>query len=422
MTDRRKSRRKKKNNGAVALIATAVVVMAGLFIFLTGRTKSEEPSAIETAMSKETGSATKSDNQESTSALPKATEEFTVKKSTTIATVVTEAPKPVATKKLYTITNVNIRTKPSTSAEILGQLAENTEVDVVESYDDKWTEVVYEGEICFVASEYLTDDKDWQLNLRTKNGYRDGESISLYEGWKFADFSEINAGNATMHLAKANRKGIIVGINAGHGTEGGSSKSTYSHPDKTGKVTGGTNANGAVKSMCVSSGMTFEDGTLERTVTLKEAQILKEILLERGYDILMIREDADVQLDNVARTVICNNVADCHIAIHWDGDGLDYDKGCFYMSVPDALKYMDPVATTWQSSEALGESLIDGLSSVGCKIFSGGSMDMDLTQTSFSTIPSVDIELGNQSSNHGEDVLYHLAEGIACGVDVFFGQ
>ena len=34
------------------------------------------------------------------------------------------------------------------------------------------------------------------------------------------------------------------------------------------------------------------------------AKILKDKLLAEGYDVLMIRESDDVQLDNVARTVI----------------------------------------------------------------------------------------------------------------------
>ena len=48
------------------------------------------------------------------------------------------------------------------------------------------------------------------------------------------------------------------------------------------------------------------------------AKVLKDKLLARGYDVLMIRENDDVQLDNVARTVLANNMADCHIALHWD--------------------------------------------------------------------------------------------------------
>ena len=133
----------------------------------------------------------------------------------------------------------------------------------------------------------------------------------------------------------------------------------------------------------------------------------------------MIRDGEDVQLDNIARTVICNNVADCHIALHWDGDGLDYDKGCFYMSVPDGLKYLDTVSSTWEESERLGRSLISGLQERQLKIFSGGNMDMDLTQTSYSTVPSVDIELGNQASDHSEEAIDRYAEGLLAGVELF---
>ena len=255
---------------------------------------------------------------------------------------------------------------------------------------------------------------------KSKNGYADGAKIGLNSAWKYADFSVINTGTATMYLAKSNRKDKIIGINAGHGTAGGTDVKTWCHPDKTAKVTGGTTSAGATQAVAVSTGMNFNDGTKESTVTLKEAQMVKNILLERGYDVLMIRDGDDVQLDNVARTVICNNVADCHIAIHWDGDGLDYDKGCFYMSVPDGIKYLDSVAATWQSSEALGNSLIAGLKGRGCKIFGDGTMDMDLTQTSYSTVPSIDIELGNQSSDHSDATLQTLALGIADGVESFF--
>ena len=255
---------------------------------------------------------------------------------------------------------------------------------------------------------------------KSKNGYADGAKIGLNSAWKYADFSVINTGTATMYLAKSNRRDKIIGINAGHGTSGGTNVKTWCHPDKTAKVTGGTTAAGATQAVAVSTGMSFNDGTKESTITLKEAQMVKNILLERGYDVLMIRDGDDVQLDNVARTVICNNVADCHIAIHWDGDGLDYDKGCFYMSVPDGIKYLDSVAATWQSSEALGNSLIAGLKGRGCKIFGDGTMDMDLTQTSYSTVPSIDIELGNQSSDHSDATLQTLALGIADGVESFF--
>ena len=325
-------------------------------------------------------------------------------------------------KTQYARTSLNIRTQPSTDAPSIGRFASGDAVSVIATVDEKWTGIVYGGQPAYVATEYLTDDKSWRENLRSDNGYADRSQIALDTGWTYAGYSEIHSGTATMYLATGTRKNRIVGVNAGHGTSGGTSVKTWCHPDQTAKVTGGTTAAGATKAVAVSTGMTFADGTAESRVTLREAQILKELLLSEGYDVLMIRDSDDVQLDNVARTVICNNVADCHIAIHWDGDGLSYDKGCFYMSVPDALKSMEPVSYTWQKSERLGDCLISGLKTQGCKIMGEGSMDMDLTQTSFSTIASVDIELGNQSSDHSEETLTRLAQGLLAGVNAFFTE
>lgn len=252
------------------------------------------------------------------------------------------------------------------------------------------------------------------------DSYGDGQQIGLDPSWEYAEYAKITSGEAVMYRASSNRKGIVVGINAGHGTSGGESVKTLCHPDGSPKTTGGTTGAGAVKAIAVSGGMTFDDGTPESTVTLKMAKILKSRLLAAGYDVLMIRDDSDVQLDNVARTVICNNVADCHIALHWDGDGLSYDKGCFYISVPDGIKDMEPVASHWREDDALGECLIDGLSACGAKINGGGSMSIDLTQTSYSTVPSVDIELGNACSDHSESALENLADGLVMGVESFF--
>ncbi len=247
------------------------------------------------------------------------------------------------------------------------------------------------------------------------------EAVALDPAWEFAGNSVLHSGTAMLYRAQNNRKEIVVGVNAGHGTAGGESARTYCHPDGSPKVTGGSTAAGAVTATAVSSGMTFFDGTPERDVTLQEALILKELLLEAGYDVLMIREGEDVQLDNVARTVLCNNIANCHIAIHWDGDGLGYDKGCFYMSVPDGLKGMYPVSEIWQEDNRLGDCLIAGLSANGCAIFDSGSMQMDLTQTSYSKVPFVDIELGNAASAHDAETLGRLAAGLLAGVEMYFG-
>ena len=255
--------------------------------------------------------------------------------------------------------------------------------------------------------------------------YTDLQQITLNPDWEYADHSKINTGAAVLYRApeESGSKGIIIGVNAGHGTAGGAKVKTLCHPDGSAKTTGGSTAAGATEAAAVSGGMTFQDGTPEGTVTLEMAQILRDKLLASGYDVLMLRDGEDVQLDNVARTVICNNVADCHIALHWDsGDGKNYDKGCFYISVPEVLKSMEPVASHWQQHDALGADLVEGLRGQGATIYGKGNMSIDLTQTSYSTIPSVDMELGNAYSDHSDAVLDQLAEGLLQGINVYFQQ
>lgn len=255
--------------------------------------------------------------------------------------------------------------------------------------------------------------------------YTDLQQITLNPDWEYADHSKINTGAAVLYRApeESGSKGIIIGVNAGHGTAGGAKVKTLCHPDGSAKTTGGSTAAGATEAAAVSGGMTFQDGTPERTVTLQMAQILRDKLLASGYDVLMLRDGEDVQLDNVARTVICNNVADCHIALHWDsGDGKNYDKGCFYISVLEVLKSMEPVASHWQQHDALGADLVEGLRGQGATIYGKGNMSIDLTQTSYSTIPSVDMELGNAYSDHSDAILDQLAEGLLQGINVYFQQ
>lgn len=255
--------------------------------------------------------------------------------------------------------------------------------------------------------------------------YTNLQQITLDSTWEYADHSKINSGAAVLYPApeESGRKGIIIGVNAGHGTAGGAKVKTLCHPDGSAKVTGGSTAAGATSAAAVSGGMTFQDGTPEREVTLRMAQILRDKLLTSGYDVLMLRDSEDVQLDNVARTVICNNVADCHIALHWDsGDGKNYDKGCFYISVPETLKTMEPVASHWQQHDTLGTDLVEGLREQGTMIYGKGNMSIDLTQTSYSTIPSVDMELGNAYSDHSDVVLEQLATGLLAGINTYFEQ
>ena len=257
------------------------------------------------------------------------------------------------------------------------------------------------------------------------------EEIVLDDGWKYAEHAVVNTGAAVLYRASENGdaedglpagKDPVIAVNAGHGTVGGEEKEVYCHPDKTPKLTKGSNPKGSLKAVAVAAGMIFADGTTEAEAALRVARMLRERLLDDGYDVLMIRDDQDVQLDNVARTVIANNKADCLVSLHFDGDGMNYDKGCFYIPVPDEIKGMDPVSDIWREHERLGEALLKGLRKHGCRMYDGRIDALELTQTCYATIPAVVVELGNAKSDISDAQLKKTADGLADGIEAYFGK
>jgi N-acetylmuramoyl-L-alanine amidase len=59
---------------------------------------------------------------------------------------------------------------------------------------------------------------------------------------------------------------------------------------------------------------------------------------------------------------------------------------------------------------------------MGEKIFNTGSMGLDLTQISYSTIPTIDLELGDKKTDvDSRDRLYSFAEGLYYGIANYYG-
>ena len=247
------------------------------------------------------------------------------------------------------------------------------------------------------------------------------EKVSFNTNWTYAGNSKIHSGTSTLyHAAPASSKGITVCINAGHGTSGGTSYQTLCHPDGSPKIVSGSTSAGSTYATAIAVGRTFSNGTPERDATLSLALLLKDRLLNAGYDVLMIRETDDVQLDNIARTLMANNYADCHIALHYDS--TKSDKGAFFLSVPNVASYrnMEPVKSHWQEHNALGRAVISGMQDSGIKIFGNGEMPMDLTQTSYSTVPSIDLEVGDGGSDISKAAQTKLADGILAGIRNYY--
>lgn len=278
-----------------------------------------------------------------------------------------------------------------------------------------------------IAKDKVSTKKNTYFRMRAYKNADKGKVYSKWSNkakliiwntdWKYAKNSVIHSDPATLYYAPKSKK-ITVAINAGHGTSGGASKKTLCHPDGSAKVTGGSTAEGAKYATAVSGGTTVQ-GKSEASCNLTVAKKLKKQLLAEGYNVLMIRQDSDIQLDNVARTVMANNNADCHIAIHYDSTTTN--KGAFYIGVPDGkYRKMAPVKSNYKKHEALGKALIAGVKDAGVKIFSSGRMAIDLTQTSYSTIASVDMEVGDRKSSLSDATTDKIAKGLLAGVKKYF--
>lgn len=296
---------------------------------------------------------------------------------------------------------------------------DNTSNNISDNVSDDAEEIISENE---------SNDADEMAEMTPEISKPDFSSIgesatfSWDDNWPYADHSMIHTSSVTLYKSSAeNRKNKIIAINAGHGTKGGSSVKTLCHPDGSPKVTGGSTGAGATTANAISAGMTFPNGTPEATVTLKLAMTLKNVLLNNGYDVLMIRESEDTQIDNVARTVFANNLADCHISLHYDS--TENNKGFFVIGVPDIASYkaMEPVASHYEQHNALANALITGAKNNNIKLSGSGFQGIDLTQTSYSTIPSVDVEVGDKGSDYSDNTLNTLSQGILNGLNIYFG-
>lgn len=251
------------------------------------------------------------------------------------------------------------------------------------------------------------------------------KKVYLNKDYQYATFSVINSGYATLYMINKkvvpNYKGKVVAVNAGHGVKGGSRKKTFSHPDFTPKVSGGSTKEGAIYSYAISDGMVFLNGIQESVVNLLVAIKLRDKLINDGYTVLMMREDENSHLDNISRTVIANEYADCHLSIHFDSTAKD--KGIFYVKPVSNKSFleMEPLKSNYDNIVKLGDCLIAAFRERNEKIWRNeGILPGDLTQIAFSTNASVDIELGDRASIVDEARADALADGLLLGIQKFF--
>lgn len=162
----------------------------------------------------------------------------------------------------------------------------------------------------------------------------------------------------------------------------------------------------------------------EYELTLILAKKLEKVLLDRGYDVIMVRTENDVNISNSQRAKIANKAkADAFIRIHANSSKNTRVYGAETICMSPKNPFNKEL---YSQSRKLSEAVIKELAkTAGCK--NRGVKEMDnMSGINWSKVPVTIVEVGYMS-NKKEDLKLKtksyqnlLVEGMANGIDEFF--
>ena len=167
-------------------------------------------------------------------------------------------------------------------------------------------------------------------------------------------------------------------------------------------------------------------GVPEYELTLNVSLQLKEVLEQRGYQVIMTRESNDVPISCIQRAEVANNAnADVYVRIHANGSENPSAKGAMTICTTSNSPYNSAI---YGESKALSEAILDKYCEVtGCNKEYVWETDT-MSGNNWSKVPVTIVEMGHMT-NPEEDKLMQSAEyqqkmvqGIADGIDAYIAN
>lgn len=165
-------------------------------------------------------------------------------------------------------------------------------------------------------------------------------------------------------------------------------------------------------------------GVPEYELNLNISKQLREELKNRGYEVMLTREDNDTAISNKERAELATQYgADIYVRIHANGSDDSSVNGAFTM-IPSAQNPY--VGALHDKSYALGEAVINAYCE-SCKIKNSGVQIFDnMTGINWSTVPVIILKwdlMSNESDDtnmENPDFQKLMVQGIANGIDAYF--
>lgn len=210
--------------------------------------------------------------------------------------------------------------------------------------------------------------------------------------------------------------GFLVALDPGH---------QGSHVDMSAKEENGPGS-GEMKAKATGGTTGTYTGLPEYQLNLDVALKVRDLLEERGYQVVMAREDNDTAISNKERAQLANEAgADVCVRIHANGSEDPSAQGALCLVMSRDNPYAGEL---YEESNRLAESVLAAYCEATGFASQGVVTNDTMTGLNWSEIPVMILEMGFMTNEHDDtkmadaDFQSTMAESIADGIDAYFGQ